>query len=197
VEDERLRPWTFVHVTDIHVGSPRSFRFEPAWNENWQTAHELILEMDPDILLVGGDLTRDGGLHRHELEATKADLESLPFPYHVIPGNMDTGNKHTDVPSPAKPERWDDISLNLRSEQLNQSTSVFGPAWWSFTHKGVRFSGFCDMLIGSGLPEEEKLLKWLESQKKQPRAKHHVWIMHHALFINDLHELNFDITDPK
>ena len=27
--------WTFGHVADIQVGSPRSFRFAPAWNENW------------------------------------------------------------------------------------------------------------------------------------------------------------------
>lgn len=32
--------WSFVVVSDIHVGSPRSFRYEPAWNENWKTARE-------------------------------------------------------------------------------------------------------------------------------------------------------------
>ena len=55
-----MQPWTFVHVTDIHVGSPKSFRFQPALNENWHTAREQILEIQPDLLLVGGDLTRDG-----------------------------------------------------------------------------------------------------------------------------------------
>ena len=190
-----MRPWTFVHVTDIHVGSPRSFRFTKAFNENWQTARKQILEIKPDLLLVGGDVARDGRLHKYELEAIKADFDSLLFPYYVIPGNMDTGDKHADVSGPI--EGRDHIGLNLQSEHLHQWSSVFGPVWWSFVHKGVRFSGFCDMIAGSGLPEEQQFWKWMESQKEQPRADHHIWVMHYPLFIDDLHEPSFDIRDPK
>ena len=81
-----MQPWTFVHATDIHVGSPRSYRYAPAWNENWLTAREQIIQIDPDLLLIGGDLTRDGRIHLYEFEALKADLDQLPFPCHVIPG---------------------------------------------------------------------------------------------------------------
>ncbi len=190
-----MASWSFVHVTDIHVGSPRSFRFEPAWNENWQTARQQIVEVAPDLLLVGGDLTRDGNLHRFELEAVKADLDALPFPVHVVPGNMDTGNKHTDYAGPS-PDR-DDIGLNLRSGQLERFSSVFGPLWWSFVHKDVRFSGFCDMVAGSRLPAEKDFWAWFEAQRDPPRAKHHVWMMHSALFIDDVAEPNFDVTDPE
>jgi len=188
-----MQPWTFVHATDIHVGSPRSFRYAPAWKENWQTARQQILEIGPDVLLLGGDLTRDGNVHRYELEAIKANLDSLPFPYYVVPGNMDTGNKHTDVCSVCR----DDVSLNIRSEHIAQFETMFGPARWSFVHRNVRFSGFCDMLAGSGLSEEEGLWEWMEAQKHQPRAKHHVWIMHYALFMDALHEPSFDIRDPE
>jgi len=187
--------WSFVVVSDIHVGSPRSFRYEPAWNENWKTAREQILEINPDLLLICGDLTRDGNIHRFELEAIKADLDTLPFPYYVVPGNMDTGNKHTDVSGPIKGR--DDVRLNIRSEQLKQFSSIFGPLWWSFTYKDIRFSGFCDMIAGSGLPEEKDFWKWMEEQKYKPRAKYHVWIMHYALFIHDIHEPSYDIRDPK
>lgn len=90
-----MKPWKFVHLADIQFGSPRSFRFEPAWNENWYTAKEQILRIKPDLILLGGDLSADGWLHRFEPEAIKAELDSLPFPYHAIPGNMDVGNKHT------------------------------------------------------------------------------------------------------
>lgn len=177
------------------MGSPRSFRFEPAWKENWQTARKQILKIKPDLLLVGGDLTRDGNLHKYELEAIKADLDDLPFPYHVIPGNMDTGNDHTDVSGPV--EGRDDVSLNLCSENLDQISSVFGLVWWSFVHKGVRFSGFCDMVAGSGLREERRFWKWMKSQRDQPRAKHHVWIIHYPLFVYGLHEPNFDVRHPE
>lgn len=187
--------WTFLHAADIHVGSPNSFRFAPAWNENWQTARQQILALKPDLVLLGGDLTRDGNLHRFELESIKADLDRLRCSYHAIPGNMDTGNKHTDV-SGAFEER-DDVSLNLRSEHLDQFSSVFGSVCWSFVHKEVRFSGFCDMIAGSGLPEERELWDWLEACCDEPRARHHVWIMHHPLFIDNLHEPNFDIRNTE
>ena len=189
-----METWSFVHVADIQVGSPRSFRFNPAWNENWQTARQQIVAINPDLLLIGGDLTRDGRLHRYELEAIKEDLDALPFPYHAIPGNVDTGNKCTAVDGPIAGR--DDIECNLHSQDLAQFESIFGPTQWSFVHKGVRFSGFCDMLAGSGLPEEEALWKWMDELSQQAPAKHHVWLMHYALFIDDLNEPTWDIRDP-
>ena len=187
------QPFCFVHVADIQVGSPRSFRYAPAWNENWGTAREQIIRINPDLLLVGGDLTRDGNIHRYELESVKADLDSLPFPCQVIPGNMDTGNKHTPVSGTM--QSASDVSLNISSEQVGQFAEVFGPPWWSFVHKGVRFSGFCDMLVNSGLPEEPAMWEWMDSLCREPRADHHVWIMHYALFTDRLDESGRDITD--
>jgi len=184
-----MKPWTFVHVADIHVGSPRSFRFEPTWNENWQTAKKRILEIRPDLLLVGGDLARDGNVHRYELENVKAELDGLPFPYYVVPGNMDTGNKHARPPGSST--QRDDTRLNITSEQLTHFESVFGPSQWSCVHKNVRFSGFCDMLVNSGLPQEDSLWQWMEIQKNLPREAFHVWLMHYALFIDDPGEPNF------
>ncbi|MFP4499548.1 MAG: metallophosphoesterase family protein [Candidatus Hydrogenedentota bacterium] len=187
-------PWTFIHVTDIHVGSPRSFRFAPAWNENWQTARKQIVDRKPDLLLVGGDLTRDGSIHRFELEAIKADLDALPFPYHVTPGNMDTGNKHTGKQGVRK--NRDDLALNMTSAQLKQFEDVFGPHCWTFLHKNVRFSSFCDMVAGSGLPEEAPFWEWMEAQEDAAQATCHVWMMHSALFTETLDEPNYDIADP-
>lgn len=191
-----MGPWVFAHVADIQVGSPRSFRFAPGWNDNWQTARKQIIDADPELLLIGGDLTRDGNLHRYELEAIKKDLDGLPFPYHVIPGNMDTGNKHARVSGPPREGRDTDVNLNMTSEQLTQFVSIFGPAHWSFVHKDVRFSGLCDMLAGSGLPEEHEQWEWLDALAALPREKHHVWIMHSPLFLDDLHEPTWDIRDP-
>lgn len=188
--------WRFVHVTDLHLGSPRSFRYRPACNENWLTARRQILALRPDFLLAGGDLTRDGNLHLFELEAAKAELDSLPFPYHVVPGNMDTGNKHTDVSGARREGREDDLALNLTSGQVNRFAALFGPPWWSFVHAGVRVSGFCDMLAGSGLPEETELWRWLDAQRALPREKHHVWLTHYPLFIDEPREPNFDLQNP-
>jgi calcineurin-like phosphoesterase family protein len=190
--------WTFAHVADIQVGSPKSFRFQPAWNDNWVTARQQILEVDPELLLIGGDLTRDGYIpeHRYELEAMKADFETFPFPHHVIPGNMDTGNKHATVNARPGENQSGDLALNLTSAELANFESVFGPSNWSVVRKNARFTGICDMLVNSGLPQEAELWAWINGLKQQPREAHHVWIMHSALFIEDPAEPNWDPTDP-
>jgi hypothetical protein len=192
---KHFEKWTFVYVADIQVGSPRSFRFQPAWNENWETTRKRIIDIDPEFLLIGGDLTRDGSIHKWELENIKADLDSLPFPYHVIPGNMDTGNKHTDVTGARKDRN--DVALNITSEHVEQFKSVFGEIWWSFVHKNLRVYGFCDMLLGSGLPQEKELARWLGKQRNQPKTTFNIWMMHYALFVDSLKEQNWDITNPE
>ncbi|UCD37855.1 MAG: metallophosphoesterase [Fidelibacterota bacterium] len=190
-----MNTWYFVHVSDIQPGSPRSFRFNPRYYENWQIAREQIMRLKPELMVIGGDITRDGSVHDFEFQEMKASLDSMQIPYRAIPGNMDTGNKHTVKQGP-RPER-DDIGLNVTSEQLRRFSRYFGEFPWSFVHKNVRFSGFYAALAGSGLPEEKRMWQWLEDLKKLEPAQHHIMTIHYALFIDDLEESNFDITKPE
>jgi len=194
-----MKPWTFIHVSDMQPGSPKSFRYDPALTANWNIAREQIRRLQPDLLLVGGDLTRDGSIHRFELEEMKTELSDLPCPYHVIPGNMDTGNKHTRKEGLHRrsASQSADTELNVTSRQLQQFSDVFGPLWWSVDHKNVRFSGFADMLINSGLPEEDAFWNWAQAQAERSKAQHHVWIMHYPLFIERPDEPNWEIDDPE
>lgn len=189
-----MKPWSFVFVADIQVGSPRSFRYAPAWVENWRTAREQIIALNPEVVLVGGDLTRDAWLdaHFYELEAIKADLDGLPMPYCVTPGNMDVGNKHAERQGAF--DNRDDVANNMSSERLQRFCSLFGPHCWSFVHKNVRFSAFTSMLAGSGLPEEAAFWAWMEAQRDAPCAEHHVWMSHYPLFIEGPDEPNWDMT---
>ncbi len=187
--------WKFVYVTDMQPGSPKSYRFRPSWAEKWQTAKNQILQIKPDVMLIGGDVTRDGSIHKWELREMKNDLYRMGVPYYLVPGNMDTGNKHTNRQGAS--ENRDDISLNITSGQLKNWKDVFGDWKWTFTHKNVRVSGFCDMLINSNLPEEKELWDWLEEQKKHPRSEYHIWMLHYALFIDRPDEPNWDITKPE
>ena len=100
-----MQPWSFLHISDTQPGSPRSFRFNPCYMENWQTAYRQLQAQTADLLLVGGDLTRDGYIHDFELEKTKAELDALAYLYHAIPGNMDTSNKHTSIPGSMSPPK--------------------------------------------------------------------------------------------
>ncbi len=187
-------PWSFVAAADIHVGSPRSYRYESSGRENWTTALAQMRALAPELLLLAGDLTRDGNIHRYEFEAVRRDLDALPCPWHAIAGNMDTGNKHTTRNGPARPGREDDVHLNVTSAQLAAFAEFFGPLWWTFVHRGVRFSGFPDVVCGSGLPQEAEFWRWLAATAALPPARAHVWMMHAPLFIHDPREPNYDIA---
>ena len=191
--------WQFVYIGDMQPGSPKSFRCIPALMENWYTAKRQIQDIAPDLVLVGGDITRDGNVHGFELEEMRSELGGLGCPYHVVPGNMDTGNKHTHVNGRHRgsDHQYTDLELNVTSGQLQHFSSVFGPLWWSVDHQNVRFSGFPDVAINSGLPEEDAFWAWAEEQKHREPLGHHVWIMHHALFADRPDEPNWDITDRE
>ena len=194
-----MQPWTFVIAADMQVGSPESFRYQPAWAENWETAKKQIRDISPDLLLIAGDLVRDG-FNRYELEAFKRDVDALMYPVHVVPGNMDTGNKYTDRNPPGhstEKEQFTDLELNITSRKLKSFAGFFGDLWWSFVHKDVRFSGISDVVLNSGLPEEEAFWHWAEELQDQPPARSHVWIMHYPSFIDRPDEGNWDIGDPE
>lgn len=186
-----FKPFTFLHMNDHHIGTPRSYRFRPAMNRRWAAIKRQMCDTDAELLLVGGDLTRDGDTHEFEYELARDDLSDLPFPFHVIPGNMDVGNKHTD-----RRGAWtdrDDLSLNMTSERLQLFSSYFGAINWTFLHKEVRFTGFYAAVAGSGLPEEDTFWRFMEDLAGQPAGLHHVAMMHYWLYIDSLDEPNWDI----
>jgi hypothetical protein len=123
--------WTFLHACDSHLGTPRSYRFRPAINQRWAAIKEQMAALDPEFLLHGGDLTRDGDTHEVEYQLARDDLDTLPFPTFVIPGNMDVGNKHTSVSGTIRD--WNDVELNMTSERLDLFASWFGPIHWTLS----------------------------------------------------------------
>ena len=189
-----MKPWSFLHISDLQPGSPRSYRFNQAMGENADTAYKQLGEVeDVDLLLVGGDLTRDGAIHNFECEEARDRLGSLPYPFYAIPGNMDTCNKHTSV---AGATGRDDPRLNVTAEQLDHFALFFGEFPWSFVHKEVRFTGFCASIAGSGLPQEQRLWSLLENIPNLPKSRHHIALMHYWPFMETPDEPAWDMSDP-
>ena len=194
--------WTFMHVNDSHMGSPRSYRFRPAINKRWAAIRQQMLAVDAELLLHGGDLTRDGDTHEFEYEQARDDLAVFSCPVHVIPGNMDVGNKHAIVNGSKK--RWDplglgwhDPDLNMTATRLDLFAKYFGPIQWSFVHRQVRFTGFYAAVAGSGLPHETQFWKFMETLPNLPRVKHHVAVMHYWPFMESPSEPAWDLTNPE
>ena len=192
-------PWTFLHVNDSHMGTARSYRFRPAINKRWAAIKNQMAAIDADLVLHGGDLTRDGETHEFEYQQAREDLDDLPFPAFVIPGNMDVGNKHArengDKSKGPRSWDWHDPDLNMTGRRLDLFSSYFGPIHWSFLHRNVRFTGFYAAVAGSGLPQEERMWKMLERLPELPVGEHHVAVMHYWPFIEQLDEPDWDLTN--
>jgi predicted MPP superfamily phosphohydrolase len=194
--------WTFLHVNDSHMGTPRSYRFRPAINRRWAAIKRQMSQIDAAFLLHGGDLTRDGDTHEFEYQQAREDLETLPFPAFVIPGNMDVGNKHA-AQNGAKPkwaERgwdWNDTDWNMTERRLNFFASYFGPVHWTFLYRDVRFTGFFAAVAGTGLSYEDRLWRMLERLPELPKARHHVAVMHYWPFMERPDEPAWDLTDAE
>lgn len=184
-----MAAFTFLHVNDFHLGTPRSYRFRPAINRRWAAIKEQMAAINADCLLVGGDVSRDGNTHEFECQQALEDLDSLPFPFHVIPGNMDVGNKH-----PPGPRQLDDFHY-VNSDRLLRFARHFGPINWTFVHKEVRFTGFYTAVAGSGLPEEKTFWEFIERLPDLPRERHHVAVMHYWLYIDSIDEPTWHHTD--
>ena len=193
--------WTFLHANDSHMGTSRSYRFRPAVNRRWAAIKDQMAAIDANFLLHGGDLTRDGDTHEFEYRQAREDLDTLPFPTFVIPGNMDVGNKHASQ-SGSKPKwdekglGWDDTDWNVTEQRMKLFCSYFGPLHWTFLHRDVRFTGYFAAVAGTGLPQEERLWQLLERLPSLPPARHHVAMMHYWPFMERLDEPAWDLTDP-
>lgn len=183
-KEEKMDHWSFVHAADIHLGSPRSYRYDEARNDNWAAARKQMEKIGPDLILIGGDMTRDGDPHEYEMQMAKDDFDSLPFPYHAIPGNVEVGNKHTHG------HKYE--ILNTSSDKIEKYKEYFGPVNWTFTHKNVRFSGFYAAVAGTGIPEEKEFWDFMEGLHTAEKAEYHVAMMHYVLFTNAIDESNYD-----
>lgn len=78
-------PLRIAQISDIHVGG--SLSLPP---ETMQSIAERVRRVEPDIVVIAGDLTTDG--YEWEFEEAARWLERIEFPKILIPGNHDARN---------------------------------------------------------------------------------------------------------
>jgi 3',5'-cyclic AMP phosphodiesterase CpdA len=70
---------TLVHLSDLHFGKVDDSLLEPL--------RALVQRLDPDVVVVSGDLTQRA--KSEQFEQAKAWLDTLPGPQIIVPGNHD------------------------------------------------------------------------------------------------------------
>lgn len=152
---ERL--FRFAVVADTHLepdgapGTPAS----PRSNRRFAAAIAALSDDPPAFALHLGDVVHplpELGESEAAAAAAEALLATMPCPLHLTAGNHDIGDK----PNPLVP------AAAVRPDWIARFDRRFGPATRAFDHEGCRFVLFNDLLVNSGLPEEEEAFALLE-----------------------------------
>lgn len=106
---------------------------------------------------------------------------------------MDTGNKITDRSGTRMPAR-NDLDLNVTEENLEIFKERAAPFPWTFIHRGIRFSGCYEIIKDTALLSATELDAFLDELGKLPLADHHIMLNHYPLFVDDIDESAYDIT---
>jgi predicted MPP superfamily phosphohydrolase len=161
----------FVQISDIHIGSPYSYHYQPSWVENFEQCLKQISELkpQPEFLILTGDMTRDGNTHLFELRYILEWMQKWPYKVYCIPGNHDVGGR---------PETQKESRLTQKSHE--HFLKVFSKDNFDFIYNDIQFIGLDSFLFGSKIPAEEKQWEWMHfmTEKIIQEKRRSFWFMH-------------------
>src|SRR3712207_6769925 len=111
---QKAKTWKLAVLSDIHVMAPELLQEDGPAFQNYiardrkmlkesvlllKVAVDALVSERPDVVVVAGDLTKDGERVSHELVARQLlkPLHENGIPVYVIPGNHDVNNPHAVI----------------------------------------------------------------------------------------------------
>jgi len=153
-------PSRILHISDIHVGSRAASPIHTALTP-------LIDRIDPELVIMSGDLTHRARREQHEGAATF--LRGLGRPLLVIPGNH-------DIPS------WASIGRFTRTfEEFERQWRETEPVYRSDTILAVGLNSVRPWRHQSGSIAERQLRRIAEEMARAPEDALRVVVLHHHL----------------
>jgi UDP-2,3-diacylglucosamine pyrophosphatase LpxH len=162
-------------VSDTHL-SPGA----PEADANWASVVRHIAAAAPDLVIHVGDLSMNGARDARDLDYARRQLDQLPVPWHIVPGNHDIG----DNPWSGAP---DDASVTDGRRQ--RWLDVVGADYWSLTFGGWTLIAINAQLAGSGLAAEAEQWSWLAEQVGTCSEDQRIAIISHKPLTADEAEL--------
>ncbi|MES3016126.1 MAG: PQQ-binding-like beta-propeller repeat protein [Bacteroidota bacterium] len=163
------QPFKFAFLSDTHISTDPGV---PA-DDLRRTIADLNLQSDLDFIVITGDITEMGTAE--EIKLAKSIFNDLKIPYHIVPGNHDSG--------------WSESGgVDFIRE--------FGYDKFVFDHKGYRFIGCASgpyvRMSDGHIPRDAVV--WLDSVlAKTPKEQPLVFLNHYPL-TNELDNW-YEITD--
>ncbi|HUC83408.1 MAG TPA: PQQ-binding-like beta-propeller repeat protein [Flavisolibacter sp.] len=157
----QTKAFRFAFISDTHIGSPNG----PAEDDLRRTVADINSMDDIAFVVLTGDITELGT--NRELAVAKRILDSLNKPYHIIPGNHDTG--------------WSESG----GLSFNQT---FGDDKFYFKHNGVHFIGCASgpyvRMSDGHVPRHA--VNWMQTTLKKIGKKEPVIFLNHYPLDNGL-----------
>jgi 3',5'-cyclic AMP phosphodiesterase CpdA len=159
-----------IQISDTHL-SPAKSQFAG----NWAPLAAWIASERPDLVIHTGDVTVDGADSEDDLRYCAGLMRGLGVWLRAVPGNHDVGDSnHRHQP--------------VNAQRLARWERHFGADRWVEDVEGWRLVGLDALLIGSGQPEEQAQLRWLEAVMQEARDRRVAWFLHRPLFLESPEE---------
>ncbi|HLY45304.1 MAG TPA: metallophosphoesterase [Stellaceae bacterium] len=156
-----------IQISDTHL-SPHKSHF----TVNWAPLAAWISAERPQLVIHTGDVTIDGADSEADLQHCAGLLNQLGVPFRAVPGNHDVGDaNHRHQP--------------VNAERVARWIRHFGRDRWFEDIEGWRLIGLDAMLMGSGEPDEDVQLAWLQSVMDAAKGRRFAWFLHRPLFIEN------------
>ena len=179
IKDTISDSFTFVHLTDFHIGDPRGLTENPkeifGWKASRKTVEEINL-LNPDFVIISGDLTF-GQLYpfeyRYEYPICYDILQEFTVPTYLCPGNHDG-------------------YIQTFQDGLKFWEEYFGPLYYSFNYNNTHILsvnsydwpalariGFSYLVFNWGGSFQKDQLKWIENDLENNVHADQTFIMLH------------------
>lgn len=172
--------FTFIHLTDFHIGDPRGLLENPKETIGWKAARKVIEEVNliqPDFVLISGDLTFG---------------QFYPFEYTIEYKKCYDILQEFDVPTFLCPGNHDGY-VQTGQDGLRFWEDTFGPLYYSFDYGDTHFLsvnsydwpkidriGFSYIVFNWGGSVQEEQMDWIaEDLNDNSDAEQTLMMMHH------------------
>lgn len=166
---------TVVQVSDTHLSATHAY-----FQDNWDAFIEEMERLRPDLVIHTGDVTFNAPDVPQDLIFSRLQLDRLPCPWLLIPGNHDVGEPG-DNPRLGQP---------INAERMRLWAECYGCDRFSYDLGAWRLVGLNSELMGSGLPEEDEQLDFLECTLADAGDRSVGIFIHKPLYISAPDETN-------